>query len=324
MTETHQDHRTWFQRLWQANALLTATAMGMAVVLGLTMAGVWLDPRTLGGVPVWLKPAKFAVSLALYSVTLAWILTWLPEWPRLTRTAGRITSVVFGIEMAIIGLQAARGTTSHFNVSTPLDGVLFGVMGVGILVQTFASTAVAWALWRQTFVNRAMGWALRIGMTITIVAAFSGGLMTQPTSAQLAEARATGRIATSGAHTVGAPDGGPGLPGTGWSTTHGDLRVPHFLGLHAMQVLPLLGIAIARLVRRRETHVLLVITAGLSYAMLFVVLLSQALRGYPVVPSDALTATLLGGWVLASVSGVWLASRLTTADPSVRSASHVA
>ena len=118
---------------------------------------------------------------------------------------------------------------------------IFGTMGSAIVVQTLVGVAVAVALWRQTFADRALGWALRLGLAISIVGAAIGGLMTRPTDAQLAEARATGRMAVVGAHTVGAPDGGPGVPGTGWSREHGDLRVPHFLGLHAMQALPLLA-----------------------------------------------------------------------------------
>ncbi len=73
--------------------------------------------------------------------------------------------------------------------------------------------------------------------------------MTVPNSQQLAEAHATGRLPIAGAHTVGAPDGGRGLPVTGWSADHGDLRVAHFLGMHGLQVLPLLAWWIAR---RRE------------------------------------------------------------------------
>ena len=79
-------------------------------------------------------------------------------------------------------------------------------------------------------------------MVITIAGASTGGLMTRPTDAQLdADDGDAPGVTIIGAHTVGAPDGGPGLPGTGWSVEHGDLRVGHFIGLHALQVLPLMA-----------------------------------------------------------------------------------
>ena len=65
------------------------------------------------------------------------------------------------------------------------------------------------------------------------------------------------------------------MPGTGWSREHGDLRVPHFIGLHAMQVLPLFAWLLGR---NRPT---LVVLAGTAYAGLYVILLMQALRGRP-------------------------------------------
>ena len=223
-----------FKRLWQTSPELVATTVLMLVVLAGAIVGLLIDPRVITGAPAWLKPAKFAVSIAIYTATLAWIFTLLPEWPRTRRVVGWATAAALVIEMVIIGGQAWRGTTSHFNVATPLDGVLWVIMGLTIVAQTLLSVAVAVALWKQRFHDAALGWALRLGMTLTIVGAFTGGLMTRPTAAQLEAARAGERMTIAGAHTVGAADGGPGMVGTGWSRDHGDLRVPHFVGLHAV------------------------------------------------------------------------------------------
>jgi uncharacterized membrane protein YfcA len=88
---------------------------------------------------------------------------------------------------------------------------LFLVMGTAILLQTLVSVAVAVALWRQRLADRPLGWALRLAMVLTILGALTGPLMTPPTEAQLAHVRATGRMPTVGAHSVGGPDGGPGV-----------------------------------------------------------------------------------------------------------------
>jgi hypothetical protein len=217
------------------------------------------------------------------------------------------------LEIVIIGLQAWRGTTSHFNVATPFDGVLFTIMGAAIVVQTLSTVAVAVALWRHRFEDRALGSALRLGMAITIVGAMSGGLMTRPTSEQLNATRAGGlvsperpreggRMTVAGAHTVGAPDGGAGLPGTGWSTTHGDLRVAHFIGLHALQVLPIVAFVLSRRRLSDPVRVRLTLTAAASYAALFAVLLAQALRGQSLLAPDALTLTLAAIWAIATTT----------------------
>jgi hypothetical protein len=118
-------------------------------------------------------------------------------------------------------------------------------------------------------------------MTVTILGAFTGGLMTRPTAAQLREARITGQLPITGAHTVGAPDGGPGLPVTGWSTVHGDIRVPHFIGLHAVQALPLFVLVTRR--RPSATRVRIVLAVAAVYVLTFALLLTQALRGTPLV-----------------------------------------
>ena len=303
-------------RLYAASPALTAAGLLMTVVLALSVVGLLVDPRIITGAPAWLKPAKFAVSTAIYMLTLAWIFTLLPEWRRTRSIAGWITAVILVLEVAIIDTQAWRGTTSHFNVGTVLDTVLFSIMGSAIVVQTLSSIAVAVALWRQRITDRALGWALRFGLVITIVGATTGGLMTRPTTAQLANARTTGRMTIAGAHTVGAPDGGPGLPGTGWSVQHGDLRIPHFVGLHAMQVLPLLALLLRRRRSTEMARVRVMFVSVISYAALFVILLSQALRGQPLFQPDGLTMAALGVWAILTAVGAWVAITRHVAAPT--------
>ena len=298
-----------FDRLWRASPPLTAVGTLMLVVAAASLVGVAADPRVITGAPAWLKPFKFAVSTAVYSLTLAWIFGWLTGWPRVRRVVGWTTATVFVLEVAIIDAQAWRGTTSHFNVSTPVDAVLFFVMGGAILLQTLVSVAVAVALWRHRFADRALGWALRLGMTLTIAGAMTGPLMTRPTPAQLAEARAAGRMTVSGAHSVGGVDGGPGLPVTGWSREHGDLRVPHFIGLHAIQALALIAVGLRRWRRPEPVRVRALLAAAASYGWLFALLLWGALRGNSLLAPDAITAAWLVIWALATALVIgWIAA----------------
>jgi hypothetical protein len=247
----------------------------MLPVFVFCLIGLLFDPRLVTGAPVWLKPAKFAISIAIYTLTLSWIFQYLPGWPRLKSITGWITAVVMIVEIVIICAQAARGTTSHFNVATTLDQTLFMIMGIAIGTAWISLIAVMIAVFRQSFSDPVMGWAIRIGILITVVGTATGGLMTSPTRAQLNDAKFTHHMTVAGAHTVGAPDGGPGIPGTGWSREHGDLRVPHFFGMHAMQIFPLL----AWLLKPKRSGV--IIALGFAYTAVFVTLVVQAMAGKP-------------------------------------------
>lgn len=288
-------------RVWHASPPLTAVGTLMLVAAGASLVGILVDPRIITGAPAWLKPFKFAISTAIYSFTLAWIFGWLADWPRVRRVVGWTTAIVFVLEVSIIDAQAWRGTTSHFNVSTTLNMVLFFVMGAAIVLQTFVSVAIAVALWRQRFTDQALGWALRLGMTLTIAGALTGGLMTRPTAAQLADAREGRRITTVGAHTVGGADGGPGVPVTGWSREHGDMRVPHFIGLHAVQALALIAVGLRRWRRPEAVRVMALLAAAASYASLFLLLLWGALRGQSVVASDSMALAPIAIWAVITV-----------------------
>jgi hypothetical protein len=295
-------------RMWQASPPLTAVGLLMLAVAVPSAVGIFIDARVITGAPAWLKPFKFAVSTSVYSLTLAWIFSLLPEWPRLRRVVGWTTAIVFVLEVALIDMQAWRGTTSHFNVSTAGNAIVFGVMGVAIVVQTVVSMAVVVALWRHRFSDRALGWALRLGMTLTILGALTGPMMTRPTAAQLADARAGHRMTIAGSHSVGGLDGGPGVPVTGWSTEHGDLRVAHFIGLHGIQALALVALLLGQWRRPEPVRVRAVLAAAASYAALFLLLLWQALRGTSVVAPDATAVAAIAAWALMTLVALgWIA-----------------
>ena len=300
--------RSVVRDLWRTSTPLTAVGLLMLAALVPFAAGIWLDPRTIGGAPAWLKPAKFAASTAIYSLTLAWLFRYLGAWRHTTRVVGWTTAVVFVLEVAAIAVQAWRGTTSHFNVGTAFDAAVFSVMGAAIFLQTGASLAVAVALWRERFADPALGWALRLGMALTIVGASTGWLMVRPTEAQLADARAGRGMPIAGAHTVGAPDGGAGLTGTGWSVEHGDLRVPHFVGLHAVQSLGLFALLVGT-GWSATRRVRLVLAAASSYTALFALLLWQALRAQSIMQPDGITLVALAVWSMATAAGVYAATR---------------
>jgi hypothetical protein len=268
------------------------------------------DPAEILGAPRWLKPAKFAISTAIYAATFAWLLTFVRGRPRLVRWSAHITAWVFLYEVVAITLQAARGTTSHFNQTSAFNGMLATSMGAAIMVVWVMSIVIAVVLLRQRFTDRAFAWSLRLGLLITIAGAMVGMYMAVPTKQQLARAAGGKRVEHFGAHTVGADDGGPGLPGVGWSTRHGDLRAAHFAGLHALQVIPLLGWLFAR--RRRlsvKRRVAIVGAIGGSYFGLIGILFWQALRGQSLVQPDSLTLGVFAAWAVISGSCIALLSR---------------
>jgi hypothetical protein len=290
------------RRLWKQSPELTACTIVMLAAFVLSAIGIFADPRIITGVPAWLKPTKFAISTAIFCATMAWIFESITIWPRFKRFASRTLAAVLFLEVAIIDIQAARGTTSHFNQSTPLDTALFGAMGIMIGILWVISAGVAWALFRQKFENAAWGWSLRLGTAIMVIGAGTGGMMVAPTHQQMQAYEAHQPVPVSGAHTVGAPDGGPGIPGAGWSLDHGDLRIPHFFGLHAFQALPFIGWLA---VRRRRGAPFVFAAAG-SYLAFVAILTWQALRGQSIVEPDEATLIALGLWAaLTVVALIW-------------------
>lgn len=250
--------------LHRANPVLAWTGWLNVALAALALALLLLDHRVVTGAPVWMKPLKFALSITAFVWTLGWLLADLPAAAqRSVQLISWGVAVSMVVEQGVIFVQAARGTTSHYNTSSALNGLLFGLMGIFILVNTLMTVWALYLAWRyQPYGPAGYVWGLRLGLLVFLVGSVLGGLMIHHQQ-----------------HTVGAPDGGPGLPGLGWSTRAGDLRIAHFLGMHALQALPLLGWALSRWEPRWAVP--LTWTGAALYAAAVGGLLALALAGRP-------------------------------------------
>lgn len=244
------------------------------VLLGLTALGLQIvDPRTLAsGVNVWVKPAKFCFSIAVFALTAAWFMGYVrPERRQsLLMRATAWTLIASGtFELAYITLQAARGMESHFNVSSPLYAVMYALMGLGAIALTATTLPLAWEIARRPAANlqRSFVAAVVIGLVLTFL--LGGGF--------------GGYMSSQSGHAVG-PAGGQ-VPLFGWNRLGGDLRVAHFLGIHAEQAIPILGALAAGATARIRW---LALSAGTAaYMALTVGAFIQALAGEPFLPASA-------------------------------------
>jgi len=297
---------------WHRPLLWLSAAMAAVALIG--VVGLLVDPRSLTGSPLWAKPLKFAISILLYSLTLSWLLGLLRRGRRVAWWAGTITAAFLTVEMIVIVGAAAAGVTSHFNVTTPFHTALWSVMATSIVIVWASALLVAVLLFRTDLGDPARSLAIRAGTLLAVAGMGLAFLMTGPTASQLDTFQGI-----AGAHTVGVPDGGPGLPLLGWSTVAGDLRIPHFVGMHALQLIPLAALLLEVLARRipaltdARTRFRLIWVVICLYLGVLTLLTGQALAGQSVVRPDALVAgiaaVLLLGSGVAAAGIAWAARR---------------
>ena len=306
MTPTLPNPTTFIRRFWHTHAPLTVSGFLTLGLLAFFVMGIFLDERIITGLPAWLKPTKFAISISLYTFTLLWFLGFISTdkpWRKwLVSILGWTVVLTFAAEWLAIITQAARGTTSHFNVSDPLATSLWALMAGAIMILWIANFIIAGLLLLERFDNPTFAWSLRLGLIITIVGMGLGYLMTSPTAQQMAQWEAGEPVTIVGAHSVGVPDGGEGLPFVNWSTQGGDLRIGHFVGMHALQVIPFLGWLVMRRRRlNRGQQTALVWTGAAGYLSITLLLTWQALRAQSIVQPDALTLGVFGSIVAVTL-----------------------
>lgn len=204
---------------------LMQAAAAFVLAGSLTLPLILFDTRLLDSETLWLKPLKFALSLALFLATLDLAARRLPtpiRQGRWLRAWGWVAIVTATLEFVWIAGAAAMGTRSHYNVTEPLLQAIYQtVMGPIAVALTLSAAAYGATLLRHGWgeVERAAGWGFIATAALTI-----------PTALALAN----------------MPVQTPGLPLLGWTLAPGDMRPAHFLATHAMQIVPLAALALAK------------------------------------------------------------------------------
>jgi hypothetical protein len=260
----------WYAELQRRQPVLAAFTFLMLAAMAPTLMAMVLDARTFNDVNVWIKPFKFELSTAVHMATLAVF------WPyldsrfrngRVLRAGVWLVVAVFVFEVCYIAYRASLAEASHFNDSTPSAALLYAAMGIAILIVMVITSWIGVQVLRSSEGGISLTLRLAIGLGLimgTLLGTTSGIIMSQHYS-----------------HWVGGVSSdAEGLPLFGWSRVGGDLRVAHFVGLHAMQGLPLLG----WVVRRSPSGHAWVIAATLIWVGVSATVFLQAWRGNPLLP----------------------------------------
>ena len=242
--------------------LITAGAASFLCLVILAIVFLF-DSTEILGINRWIKPMKFFVSIAIFLWTTAIYLYHLKGYPKSKTLISRGMIFLLTVEMIIITGQAARDTTSHFNQGTFFDSMLFATMGVGIALSSLLAAYLLFLYFKgEVALPNSIVWGMRLGLILFLASSLVGGYM-------------SGHLA----HSVGGTDGGAGLPIVNWSTTSGDLRVSHFFGMHAFQVVPFFAYTLEKYKIKSATVLTFIFAA--AYFLIFTFLFVQALSGQP-------------------------------------------
>jgi hypothetical protein len=305
------------RRRWHRPLLIAGAACGALALFSL--AAMLFDDRTLLGESVWVKAFKFGFSLCAYMLSLAWLLSHLTRLRRTGWWTGAFFALISVVEVAMVAAAAAAGTYSHFNTSDdPLNQVVqyaFQFIPLMFLANLLIAVIVLFQRIGDRAVTTVVRWGLLLS-TLGMLAAFFITTLAARGERTVEDASGDAVVLDSG-HGVGDLDGN-GMFLTGWSTTGGDLRPAHFLGLHGIQVFIGLAMILGYLAVRRgwlredRVRAALVRWFAVGYLGVFATLTWQAFRGQSVVAPDAATAAALAASALIAVAGMamtWAKSR---------------
>ena len=252
------------KKIFIQNSILFNLGIAMLAIFFLLLCYYPFNNVAVLGVNSVEKPMKFALSIWIYSWTMALILNYIKD-VRKVKIYSWVAVICMSFEQAAISFQAIQGELSHFNKTSTFGIILFSLMGIFILTITIWTAYIAYIFIKQKIydLQPAIALSIKIGLIYFVVFSLFGGY-----------------ISSLAGHTIGTTDGSKGLWFLNWSTTFGDLRVAHFFGIHSLQIIPLFGLALSKYLDSKKSK-MTVLVFSLIYLCFILFVLVQGLRGIP-------------------------------------------
>lgn len=251
---------TLLTELYHRNKILSLFGSISLLGVGICALLILTTNTNVLGLNAWVKPMKFFASTVIFCWSMSWYMSSLNQKMVVSIFSWTVV-ITLGFELIWISFKAYNGELSHFNISSVLNGVMFGMMGLAITIMTLFTAYIGLLFFTGSFPNLPASyvWGIRLGILFFVVFAFEGFLMS-----------------SNMGHTIGAPDGGKGLRILNWSVTNGDLRVAHFVGMHSLQVLPIAGYYFLKTGKA-------IVGFSVLYLAIAALILVQSLMGIPLI-----------------------------------------
>jgi hypothetical protein len=264
--------RSFFRELDATDPVLSRLGWALLLVIPVFATLALLLPAGAAAINPWIKPIKFSMSFSTFASTISLFLLALriPKW-QLT-LARRTIAASVAFEILSLAAQAWR-SAYHLSGQSLLDSSFAQLTNSMVMVNT---AIVCWML-ALFCANRVhaerIDWPIVSAIRYSIVIFLAGNAI-------------GGYMLARGSHTVGVADGGPGLPFVNWSVIGGDLRIAHFIAIHAIQIVPLFAYILSQMApvlpvkHRRIAAGAVALGVSIAVGATFV----QAALGHPLLP----------------------------------------
>ena len=176
------------------------------------------DDTQVLGKNAWVYPFKYYFSIGIFIWSMGWYLYYLNNtiqrniliWAFLLTTLVQSTFVL---------INSIRGLPSFYNPETPFDKMMFGIQTINniIFIVLMIVTTYLFYFQKKNSKSQHFTWAIRMGMLIFLVGLFIGVYMMLLNNHAIVD---TIKLKNE---------------------KQGNFKVPFFLGIHGLQIIPLLS-----------------------------------------------------------------------------------